>query len=87
MTSKVIAVEQPDVRVLNYDTGVGVDTTLWRHVASNAVGDFMKKFVREREEIGLLTPDQTASVLADIIEKDEFESGGRLVYSDVVEQK
>ena len=86
MTSKVIAVEQPDVRVLNYDTGV-VDTTLWRRVASNAIDEFVQEFVREKEEIGLLTPDQTASVLADIIEKDEFESGGRLVYSDVVEQK
>ena len=87
MTSKIIAVEQSDVRALNYDPGY-VDTFMWRDYASHAIDERVKNAVRTVETGGkLIKPEQTAWVLADVLEKDEFETGGRVTYFDIAAQE
>ena len=81
-----IALEHPDVRVLNYDPG-RVDTALWRDIEMNTVDPRTKDiFTTPRKEGLLITPERTASVLVDVLQKDDFESGGRKVYKEEVSQ-
>ncbi|XP_789849.2 sepiapterin reductase [Strongylocentrotus purpuratus] len=82
MLFRTIALEEPDVRVLNYDPGA-VDTAMFRdNATNNASVDVRQMLERLENDQQLLKPDQTAAMLLSILEKDAFESGAHLSYSD-----
>ncbi|XP_041476928.1 sepiapterin reductase-like [Lytechinus variegatus] len=82
MLFKTIALEEPDVRVLSYNPGP-VDTAMFKDMQTNSASAECRKMLEVTEsEQKLLQPDQTASRLLSILEKDAFESGAHVSYND-----
>ena len=60
---------------------------MFRSLTSGVVDPTMKDFLAGMEKDGkVVSPEQTASVLAEILQRDEFESGARVVFDGEVSQ-
>ena len=79
---KVIAKEEPDIRVLNYSPGP-VDTKLWRDLVATICDPDSKNALIGIENQGVqLKPIQSAAKLVDLLEEDAFESGAFVDFYD-----
>lgn len=86
MYFRVLAVERPDVRVLNYGPGV-VDTAMTVDVqARSADGKLRDMFRSMRDGSQMLRPVQTAEQLVLVLESGDFESGAFVDYYESVER-
>ena len=84
MLLKVIAVEEPDVRALNYDPGI-VGTEMNSYIRANFAVQSIRDFLNDVEKQGKLqTPEQTAERLTKILEEDSYQSGVHMDYKGVV---
>lgn len=79
---KVFALEEDDVRVLNYSPGP-VDTAMVNEVIGNVKDEGVRgMFVEMKEKNTILTPLQTVEKLLGILEKGDFKSGDVIDYFD-----
>ena len=86
MMFKVLAVEHPDIRVLNYDPGL-VNTDMYGYLSSSVVDPRTADYLAGVENDGmLLSAEETADVLWKTLEQDVFESGARVDYYGQVSQ-
>ena len=80
----VLAVENPDVRVLSYSPGV-VDTDMLRYLGEKSYSETVREGVKGLyENKVLLTPQQAASKLVTLLREDKFENGSMVDYFDEV---
>jgi len=70
-----LAMEEPSIRVLSYNPGP-VDTNLF-HSFYTESGDTKEEAYKKFEDVGfpVTQPSESAAVLLEILDKDEFESG------------
>ncbi|XP_077985770.1 sepiapterin reductase-like [Glandiceps talaboti] len=83
MVFQVLALEEPDIRVLNYAPGP-INTDMQVELRAN-LGDLEVKqmFIDMNDNSKLLSVDATVSTLIRILEEDSFESGSHVDYYDV----
>ncbi|XP_042326589.1 sepiapterin reductase [Sceloporus undulatus] len=83
MMFKVLAAEEPDVRVLNYAPGP-LDTDMQKEARAKS-GDLelRQKFVDMKERGELLDCDVSAQKLLDLLVADTFESGAHIDFYDL----
>ena len=80
--ARVLALENPTIRVLSYSPGP-LDTEMLQHVRSSHYSDDVKKSIKGSFEKGeVLKPDVTVKKLVDILESNNFESGKVVDYYD-----
>lgn len=85
MLFKTIAVEDPDVRILNYAPGP-VDTAMNQEICDTSADQPLREMMSGlRTSNNILQPHQTASKLARILEDDTYESGAHVDYYDIPE--
>ena len=80
--ARVLALENPTIRVLSYSPGP-LDTDMLQHVLSSHYSDDVRKSIKSSFEKGeVLKPDVTVTKLVDILERNDFESGKVVDYYD-----
>ena len=80
--ARVLALENPTIRVLSYSPGP-LDTEMLQHVLSSHYSDDVRKSIKRSFEKGeVLKPDVTVAKLVDILERNDFESGKVVDYYD-----
>jgi len=80
----VLAMENPDVRVLSYSPGA-VDTDMLRYLGEKNHSETVREGVKGLyENKVLLTPQQAASKLVTLLREDKFENGTMVDYFDEV---
>ncbi|KAK8384281.1 hypothetical protein O3P69_009210 [Scylla paramamosain] len=83
MLFKVLAVEDPGVRVLNYAPGP-LDTGMQVHARTMTQDDDIRKtFTSMKEEGKLLSCQSSVKKLLQFLEKDEFKSGDHVDFFEV----
>ncbi|XP_070551761.1 sepiapterin reductase-like [Ptychodera flava] len=83
MLFQVMALEEPDVRVLNYAPGP-IDTDMQADLRANLGDPEMRKMYNDMKAQGkLLSVEATCKVLVKILEEDTYKSGSHVDYYDV----
>ncbi len=83
MVFKVVAEEDPDVRVLNWAPGP-VGTIMNIKCTEDSADPDTRKMMRDaRDSKMVLTCDQTCEMLMHVLEKDEYKTGDHVDYFDV----
>ncbi|XP_045138967.1 sepiapterin reductase-like isoform X2 [Portunus trituberculatus] len=83
MLFRVLAAEDPGVRVLNYSPGP-LDTGMQVHARTETQDDDIRKaFTSMKEEGKLLSCQTSVRKLLQVLEKDEFKSGGHVDFFEV----
>ncbi|XP_022086551.1 sepiapterin reductase-like [Acanthaster planci] len=83
MFTKTLAVEEPDVRVLNYAPGV-LDTAMNQEIVTEAGDSELREMMASvRSTPYFLTPTATCKVLLKVLTEDTFKSGDHIDYWDV----
>lgn len=82
MFFKVLALENPQVTVLNYSPGM-VDTDMAADLRNKSADEDLKKYAQEtHEKRALLTPLQTTQRMLKVVEEGKFKSGDHVDYHD-----
>ena len=81
MLFKVLALEEPNVVVLNYSPGP-VDTSMFDGIIATAQSEEVQNSFRKVKETTILTPEQTVGKLLGLLEKGDFKSGDTVDYFD-----
>lgn len=80
---KVLALEEPQVTVLNYSPGC-VDTDMVDGILVKAQSDEVKESFRKIKDTSILTPEQTVTKLLSALETGGFKTGCVIDYFDQV---
>ncbi|KAJ8024863.1 Sepiapterin reductase [Holothuria leucospilota] len=83
MFFRVVALEEPNLRVLLYDTGI-VDTVMFRGLENSAEASLRAKMKYLTEQSFFIKPEQSAEALLKTLEDDNFESGATVCCYDVM---
>ena len=79
MCSRVLCLEHPDIRTLNYSPGP-LDTEMMQTIQNTRVrGKYARKW-------NLLQPSETVNVLRGILKENNFEDGTKIDVFDVTEE-
>lgn len=78
---KVLAIEEPNIIVLNYSPGP-VDTEMFNSIIETAQSDEVKQTFKTVKDNNILTSVQTVSKMIKLIEKGDFKSGDIIDYFD-----
>lgn len=82
MFFKVLALENPDVTVLNYSPGM-VDTDMAAELRTNIADPGFKEYAQEAfEKKTLLTPLQTTEKMLGLVIRGQYKSGDHVDYHD-----
>lgn len=82
MFFRVLALENPDVTVLNYSPGM-VDTEMAGELRSNSIDPELKSYTQEVfQNQSLLTPLQTTLKMLDVVANGNYKSGDHVDYHD-----
>ncbi|XP_012270849.1 sepiapterin reductase [Orussus abietinus] len=81
MFFKVFALEHADINVLNYSPGP-VRTEMFHKVWNSAEGDVKESLIGTKETMTVLTTEQTAYRLIEILKLQKYKSGDHVDYFD-----
>lgn len=83
MFFKVMALEEPESRFMNFDPG-RVDTVMYRELLTSVDEDLRADATDTMKGAYFLTPEQTAGALVKALEEDNYESAAVVRAYDVL---
>lgn len=83
MFFRVVALEEPEVRVLTFNPGF-VDTSMFSDLQGSIDSEFRASRIHLSEQSYFLSPEESANALLQTIEKDEYENGATVLSYDTL---
>ncbi|XP_028131948.1 sepiapterin reductase [Diabrotica virgifera virgifera] len=78
---KVLALEEPNIIVLNYSPGP-VDTDMFNSIAETAQSEEVRQSFKDVKNSTVLTTDKTVNRMLDVLEKGDYKSGDTVDFYD-----